>query len=250
MNAGGQESQESQEGKEEGEVGSVTGRVGGSNPNGRLLPTRNVSWASISIDFKRIVVRNSSTPAKPVTVLYFNRGRIVGVSTPGSKIEFINLSRLPSARLNPEDTTTVGTASSDGRYRGLVKAKPGDLIRLRARGPHGVVSAWTTVRLRGRTLQRPVVALDRIGLACDGRGNVQLFNLDTPRPISEPNVGLSFHNRRLPSETLIALSATGSFRGASFLPGGSWRCIRGFSRHSRRQEKEARRHYQSTEPKR
>src|SRR5689334_17222349 len=91
---------------------------------------------------------------------YLIRDRIA----PNAAVEAINVSDTVRGRLRLADTQPVGRSNGKGRFSFQIRARAGDLLRLRCRTGDRRIGPWMTVRVppsNGRG-SLPPVALFRI----------------------------------------------------------------------------------------
>jgi hypothetical protein len=153
--------------------------------------------------------------------VHFDSGkfRISGRTAASARIEGLNLSAIPARRLRLKDTTLVAAADAEGSFSFQVRAREGDLFRMRARTARGHASRWVVTRLQGSGgyERRPIVALCRIGLEPRDGNLVRLFRIDVSRPLGEPGLRLHFINPRTGGRWDFSLNAQGSFRTAPWI---------------------------------
>jgi len=149
-------------------------------------------------------------------------GQLTGTAAPGATIEAINLSTAPSQRLHPDDTFVLGRADADGNFNGSVPdAEEGDVVRMRSRDAQGRVSSWINVMTSsgGEDTRDAQLALHRIGLTDKGDGKIELININSSRPVSEPGATVQFTNDRTGESAQFTMNDQGTFGDGTQLPG-------------------------------
>lgn len=135
-----------------------------------------------------------------------------GRAPAGSRIEAINLSRVPALRRRIDDTRIIAVAGDDGRFQGAFAMSKGELIRARARSRNGALTPWTSLRATGRDLEPrgPLcVALYRIALKDLGGDRVLFRSLNPSRLFSEPGATVRLENQRTKETQLIEVNDRG-----------------------------------------
>ncbi len=176
--------------------------------------------------FEDVLDRGLRAPGDLTVTPDQSRG-LSGRAKAGDKIEAINLSAAPRLRLHLDDTVQIATANALGQFSGTLSGeqqiRAGDILRLRARHTDGTTTDWLTVRAQGSLLgpdtRNADVALFRVGLTTDGRGTVNVSNINEGREISEPGARLQFTNQRTGERTVVTLTDQGTFPAGFSLRG-------------------------------
>lgn len=144
---------------------------------------------------------------------------IAGKTKAGATIEAINLSVSPTGRYHNDDTFVIGKADANGNFsaaklQGDMAMKEGDVIRMRARYADGTTSDWVNVKANTAETadtRNAQVAVFRIGLSVNASGNINVENINSSRPISEPGAKLQFTNVRTGEKQVVTLDGEGTF---------------------------------------
>ena len=144
---------------------------------------------------------------------------IAGKTKAGATIEAINLSVSPTGRYHNDDTFVIGKADANGNFsaaklQGDMAMKEGDVIRMRARYADGTTSDWVNVKANTAETadtRNAQVAVFRIGLSTNASGSINVENINSSRPISEPGAKLQFTNVRTGEKQVVTLDGEGTF---------------------------------------
>lgn len=147
---------------------------------------------------------------------------IRGRAPAGSRIEAINLSRVPALRRRIDDTRIIAVAGEDGCFQGRFAMSKGELVRARARAINGALSPWVGFRAAGKELKKrgPLcVALYRIALKDLGGDRVLFRSLNPSRLFSEPGAKVLLENHRTGDTRLIRVNDRGGIPIRTYLRG-------------------------------
>jgi hypothetical protein len=113
----------------------------------------------------------------------------------------------------------IGKADANGNFsaaklQGDMAMKEGDVIRMRARYADGTTSDWVNVKANTAETadtRNAQVAVFRIGLSTNASGSINVENINSSRPISEPGAKLQFSNVRTGEKQVVTLDGEGTF---------------------------------------